>query len=115
MPTRTTASETSHEQPAGTEPGERLASTSKKTGSRKRWIQPPSGGKPTTMPASAAGTARMTSGTVMILGDSWMWCCTSGVGAVLAPEGEEDEAEHVDGRQEGRDDADDPHDVVAAA
>ena len=52
-------------------------STSKKTGSRKVWIQPDSGGQPTTMPSSAAGMASSTSGIVITLGDSWMWCCTS--------------------------------------
>jgi len=60
-------------------------STEKKTGCRKRWIQPLSGGKPTIMPSTAAGTARMTSGAVITAGDSWMCCCTSGV-ARLSPQ-----------------------------
>ena len=52
-------------------------STSKNTGSRKPWSQPPSGGTPTTRPSRAAGMARMMSGTVMTGGLSWMCACTS--------------------------------------
>ena len=40
-------------------------------------MNPPSGGQPTATPMRAAGMARMISGTVMILGDSWMWLLTS--------------------------------------
>jgi hypothetical protein len=42
----------------------------KKTGSRNLWIQPPSTGQPATRPASAAGMANSTSGTVITFGDS---------------------------------------------
>ena len=58
--------------------------------------------------------ARRISGTVMIAGDSWMWCCTSSIGAVLAEEGHEDEAEDVDAGEQDGDHGHRPHDVVAA-
>ena len=48
------------------------------TGARKRANGVPvDDGMPTARPATTVATARITSGTVMLAGDSWMWCATS--------------------------------------
>ena len=78
MPATTTASESSSRPPPVPAHTKCSFSTLKNTGCRKVCSQPPSGGRPTTRPSTAAGTARMTSGQVMTRGDSWMWLCTSG-------------------------------------
>ena len=77
MPSSTITSDSAMSAPPVPAQAKCSFSTLKNTGCRKVCSQPPSGGRPTTRPSTAAGIARMTSGTVITRGDSWMWSCTS--------------------------------------
>ena len=44
-----------------------------KTSSSQVWMTPPSGGMPSSRPASTVGTERMTSGVTMVGALSWTW------------------------------------------
>ena len=90
-------------------------STSKNTGSRNAWIQPPSGGSPHEQAEQRPrGWRAGRSGTVMTCGDSWMWCCTSAA-ARLSPQKVRNMRRNMKmAVRKRRDDADHPDHVVAA-